>query len=133
MHRLIREYFREKGTVALNIAIQDLQQDFKDRYCHHFVDYVLNLTSVDGMSEEQLYLYSLETHNIHHFFNLLLSKTIHTPKELTILAYAVAEKLLPVNSVRSKFPQMMGAIVDICHHNTMKHRKCGQLFSFIIR
>jgi archaellum biogenesis ATPase FlaH len=131
MHRLIREYFREKGGLN-NIAIQDLQRYFKDRYCHHFINYVLNLTSVDEISEEQLYLYSLETHNIHHLLNLLLSKTVHTPKELTILAYAVGENLLPVNSVRSKFPQMMGAIVDICHHKSMKHRKCAQLFSLII-
>ena len=28
---------------------------------------------------------------------------------------------------------MMRTIRDICHHNVMKHRKCGVLFSFIIR
>ena len=134
MHRLIREYFREKLKGTLNdFEIQNLHQHFKDGYCHYFVDYVLNLTSVDEISEEQLYLYSIETHNIHHLLTLLLSKTVHTPKELTILAYVVEEKLLPVNSVRSKFPQMMGAIADICHHNTMKRRKCGQLFSLIIK
>lgn len=131
MHRLIREYFREKGRS--NFAVRDLQQDFKNRYCSYFADYILNLTSVDEIPEEHLYLYSLETHNVHHFLNLLLAKVVHTPKELTVLAYAVGEKLLSVNSVRSKFPQMMGVIRDICHHNAMKHKKCGQLFSFIIK
>ena len=76
-------------------------------------DYVLNFTSMDEISEEQQYLYSLEAHNVHHFLDLLLPKVVHTTKELTVLAYAVDEELISVHSVRNKFHQMMRTIRDI--------------------
>ena len=128
MHRLIREYFREKNTTNTH---KDLQQDFEDRYCKYFADYIYK--SMEEISEEQQYFYSLETHNIHHFLHLLLRKSVHSTKELTILAHAVGEKLLSVNLVQSLFRQMMEAIRDICHDTIIiRHRKCGELFSFII-
>ena len=69
MHRLIGEYFREKDR--FNSTVWDLQIDFENRYCNYFTVYVLNFTSMDEISEEQQYLYSLEAHNVHHFLDLL--------------------------------------------------------------
>lgn len=77
------------------------------------------------------YLYSLETHNIIHLLRLLLIKSKLLTNELTVLAYAAGEGLLPAISIKHYFQLLVRRISATCKY--MKPKKCGELFSLIIK
>lgn len=124
MHRLIREYFKEKGNHSLKFK-------FEKNYCDYFTNYILRYANLVEVTERDQYLYSTEIHNIHHFLNyLVLPKEVHTTKELTVMAYAIGEGLIPVHSVKDKFYLMVEKISQIYHY--MQHKRCDKLFSYVI-
>ena len=131
MHLLIRQYFREKDSIILNV--QDIHVHFETNYRHYFTGYILKYANLTEATEKDKYLYSLEMHNIHHYLSILIPRAVdlHTNDELAVLAYAISEKLIPVDSVKNKFNAMIQNTSHIC--TSLKAIKCGEILSYIIR
>ena len=131
MHRLIREYLREKG--GLSSKSKYYYRDFEKNYCRYFTNFILQHAKhvkEDNVTEKDQYAYSLQLHNIHHFLSLLLSKDEHLTKERIALAYSVGEGLVSVNSIKNHFHFFISKVQETCYY--VKPEKCGDLFSYII-
>lgn len=132
MHRLIREYFKQRGSSSTRVHYY--YRDFEKNYCRYLSNYLLNYAKkmkLDNVTEEDHYQYTSEIHNIYHFLNLLLSKTEpHLMKELIVLAYAVGEEFISANSIKDHFRLLITKVNETCYY--MKTEKCSELFSLII-
>jgi archaellum biogenesis ATPase FlaH len=132
MHRLIREYFKQRGNISTRSVYY--YRDFEKNYCRYFTNYLLNhakRVKINNISEEAQYHYSSEIHNIYHLLNLLLSKTEpHLTKELTVLAYAVGEDFISANLIKDFFYLLVAKVNETCYY--IQTEKCSELFSLII-
>lgn len=130
MHRLIREYFKDKRGYSENYYYYDFEKNF----CRYFTDYILHyslLTKEGNITEMDQYIYSSQSHNIHHVLSVLLSKDKHQTKELIAFFFAVGENLISVNSIKPHFHLLISKVNETCL--VVNAEKCGKLFSFITK
>lgn len=131
MHRLIREYLKNKGGYSENYYYY---HDFQENFCIYFTDYILSyslLMKESNITEIDQYVYSSQPHNIHNFLNILLSRDKYRTKELVVLFFAVGENLISVNSIKPHFHSLISNVNETCVY--VSAERCGKLFSFITK
>ena len=136
MHRLIREYLKDKGN-STTVNFDDIVSNFEELFCAHFTQYILGYASkVRGhvVSEFDEFQYTSESHNIHYLLQILLSKTdLLTTQELKALAFAIDQNLISTNVIIKSqlFYLLIGEVSNVC--DVLNSETCGQLFSQIIQ
>ena len=135
MHRLIREYFRERGALHTK-AEHDYAYDFNTNFCTHFTTLLLQHATqmkILNFTEIDQYRFSLDLHNIHHSLRLLISKAenSYSTKEVIALAFAVGEGLISANSIKDHFHLLISKVNQTCYYLT--DEKCGNLFSMMTK
>ena len=132
MHRLIREYFKQRGSLSTRSPYY--YRDFEKNYCRYFTNYLLNhakKVKLNNVTEEDQYRYSSESHNIYHLLKLLLSKAEPLlTKELIVLAYAVGEEFISASLIKDFFYLLVSKVNETCYY--IQIDKCSELFSLII-
>ena len=128
MHRLIKEFLKEKVTQAN-------KRRFWERYSEYFEDFLMlyvkgGLRILDEVEE---YKFMLETQNIHTFLGLLISqKRELTPNQLAILSYGVNQDLVSFRSIEQLSRHFIKKLTDVCSILDSDSTLCGKFYSLII-
>lgn len=130
MHRLIREFLLEKVT-------SEDRRFFRKRFSDYFENYLAQYVTggLRQLNEIDEYRLSLETQNIHHYLNLLISQEagVHlTPRQLATLSYGVSEELISFSSIKPHFKTFMENLTNVCSFVDSDPVLCGRLYSEII-
>lgn len=139
MHKLIREYMKEKGNSS--ITNFDVSQ-FEVSFCEHFTGYMLSYASKvrkNIVNEFDEYVYTSEGHNIRYLLQILLSslsgikQIILSDSELKALAFAMDQNLIETNTIIESqlFYLLIKNVNDVC--DVLNSERCGDLFSRIIQ
>ena len=128
MHRLIKEYLREKISISDNTT-------FIIKFRKYFEAFLLTHAirqEITKNSDAQKYTLSLELHNLHHLKELLLLTDLHLSfEELAILAFLSDMKLIQSEQLQRYYELYIQNILEVCPLLNLK--LCGQLYSIIVK
>ena len=126
MHRLIREYVKEKINKNDEIGFNKL---FEEHYLEPLLEYAIKC----GLSTDERYSLSLETRNFDHLIRpLLLQDQQLSEKQLAILAFLATKNYLKSEEYFSMSHNIifMDKLSDICKF--LCPATCGGFYSYII-
>lgn len=129
MHRLIREYLKEK----INTTDEFI---FQKRFCKYYAQYLLQYyaaeSKVDDIDKHEHKL-STESKNIDLFERLLLkpSRKNFSTEELAALVFLVSKGYVQFEKLQSIFKQYLKTLNDVSEY--LDSALCGQLISHIVK
>lgn len=107
MHRLIREYVKEK----LN---KNDEIEFSKKFREHYQQFLLEYAVKSGLNTDDRYFLSLETHNFDLLKVLLLQDKPQLETQLAVLAFLANENYLELERLHQYFSMYMDKLSDIC-------------------
>ena len=127
MHKLIKEYFRDRGGKHLR------KKHFKVHFCEYFSQYLVKYaTYLGNVTEFEQYQFKVEHQNIHYLLDILLERvdSNYSLTEVQALAFAATTDLLTKTDIQNKYSIMIKHISPVCE--ILDDDKCGYLYSQII-
>ena len=124
MHRLIREYVKEKVS---NTSVMAFNKDFGKYY----QEFVLKFAMKNNLSKYDKHSLSLETHNFALLKDLLMQSKQQSAKQLAIMAFLVSEDLLKLEELYDYFNLYMDKIIDVCR--ILSPTICGRFYSYAVK
>lgn len=130
MHRLIREYLRDRADKQVHIKL------FDEIFCKYFSEYLVEYASQithQNITESQEHEFKAEHQNIHHLLNTLLSRTDRRFSSLEVqgLVFAVTTNFISKSNVHQLYHVMINYISSVCE--IIDNEKCGHFYSEIIQ
>ncbi|MCG8621936.1 MAG: hypothetical protein MJE68_08085, partial [Proteobacteria bacterium] len=124
MHRLIREYVKEKVS---NTSVMTFNKDFGKYYQEFLLKFAIkaNLNKYDKHS------LSLETHNFDFLKDLLMQTKQQSAKQLAIIAFLASENRLKLEELYDYFDLYMDKLSDVCQ--ILSPTTCGRFYSYAIK
>ena len=126
MHRLIKEYLKEKISVSQNVT-------FITKFRKHFETLLLNYFLKQEIDDVDKYTLKLEAHNLYYFRNLLLDEIYLSPEELTVLIILFNIKFVQFEQFRNYYPLYIENVRKICPTPLSNIQLCGHVYTNIVR
>jgi archaellum biogenesis ATPase FlaH len=124
MHRLIREYVKEKVS---NTSVMTFNKRFGEYYQEFLLKYITAKITLNKYDKHSL---SLETHNFDFLKDLLMQTKLQSAKQLAIMAFLVSQNLLKLEELYNYFDLYMDKLSDVCQ--ILSPTTCGRFYSYII-
>ena len=129
MHRLLREYARERGH---NESFE-IQRHFNEKFCNHFTtilrDHALFIKEgnhVLSVWEEHQFNHSLENLNMQFLLQILVSKNEHSLQELQVLAFAACQEDISFTQIERHYHEYINKISEVC--SVLVQQACEELY-----
>ena len=126
MHRLIKEYLKEKISVSQNTT-------FITKFRKHFESLLLNYSLKQEIDFADKYTLKLEEHNLYYFRNLLLDEIYLSPEELTVLILLFNIKSVQFKQLHKYYPLYIENIRKVCPILLPNIQLCGHVYTNIVR
>ena len=124
MHRLIREYVKEKVS---NTSVIAFNKDFGKYY----QEFLLKFTIKANLNRYDKHSLSLETHNFDLLKDLLMQIKQQSAKQLAIMAFLANENHLKLEELYDYFDLYMDKLSDICR--ILSPTTCGGFYSYAVK
>ena len=124
MHRLIREYVKEKVSNASMMT-------FNKNFGRYYQKFLLKFTMKANLNKYDEHSLSLETHNFDFLKNLLMQTKQKSSKQLAIIAFLVSENLLKIEELYDYFDLYMDKLGDVCR--ILRPTTCGSFYSYAVK
>ena len=133
MHRLLREYARERG----HKESFEIQRHFNEKFCNHFTtilrDHALFIKEgnhVLSVWEEHQFNHSLENLNMRFLLQILVSKNEHSLQELEVLAFAACREDISFTQIERHYHEYINKISEVC--SVLVQQACEELYKDVI-
>ena len=124
MHRLIREYVKEKVS---NTSVMTFNKDFGKYYQEFLLKFAIK-TNLNKYDKHSL---SIETHNFDFLKDLLMQTKQQSAKQLAIIAFLASENHLKLEELYDYFDLYMDKLSDICQ--ILSPTTCGTFYSYAVK
>ena len=126
MHRLIKEYLKEKVNSSDKIL-------FEKHFCKYYTKFLLNYAKESELNDIDEYVLSSEIKNIDLFKEMLLSGSQRnfSTEELATLAFLVSKGHVQTEELQSSFKLYLKILNHISE--VLNPIVCGQLISHIVK
>ena len=119
MHRLIREYVKEKLKINDEMIFND---KFEEYYCQQLLEYA----TIDSLDQ-----IVLEKHNFDHLKVLLLQHQQLSAKQLAVLVLLANATFLKFEELHKYFDLYLNKLSDVCQ--LLSPVMCEDLYSYIVK
>ena len=134
MHRLLRQYARERG----HSESHELQREFNETFSKYFVgvlrDHALFVKLEDSVGDEirdeHHFNHSFDNLNMQYLLQILLLKNKHSLEELQVLAFAAFEEDISFIQLENHYHEFVGKIKEVC--DVLHKQACEVLYKDVI-
>lgn len=131
MHRLIREYSRDRGHNKSVEFQKRFKESFSKFYTRVFIDHALFIKHPNSsVLDEHNFNQSLERLNMQYLLRILLSKDEHSLEELQVLAFATSTGLLNSMAIEVYYHEFVNKMNEVCH--VLSETDCKDLYIDIV-
>ena len=124
MHRLIREYVKEKVS---NTSVMTFNNDF----AKYYQEFLLKFAIKSNLNKYDKHSLSLETHNFDFLKDLLMQTKQQSAKQLAIIAFLAIENHVKLEELHDYFNLYMDKLTDVCR--ILSPTTCGRFYSYAIK
>ena len=125
MHRLIKEYLKEKVNSSDMIV-------FERRFCEHYTQHILHYASEGEYNDTDKHTISCESKNIDYLVEILLSDSqSRRIEELVVLVFLVNEDYIQIDELQSIYKQYLKQLSHVCEF--LHPNMCEEFISHIVK
>ena len=124
LHRLIREYVKEKLKKSDEIW-------FNKKFDEYYQEFLLDYVTKSGLNADERYSLSLEVHNFNHLKVLLLQDKPQSEAQLAVLVFLAKENYLHLERLHEYFNMYMDKLNNICR--LLSPATCGDFYLYVIK